>query len=64
VRLDLTAAGRRLVDSVTARRRAEIETILAKVPANRRPGLVDAFAAFGAAAGETPDAEWERSWDL
>jgi DNA-binding MarR family transcriptional regulator len=64
VRLDLTVAGRRLVDSVTARRRAEIETILAKVPVNRRPGLVEAFAAFGAAAGEAPDAEWERSWDL
>jgi DNA-binding MarR family transcriptional regulator len=64
VRLDLTVAGRRLVDRVTATRRAEIERILTNVPATKRKGLVEAFEAFGDAAGELPDAEWERSWDL
>jgi DNA-binding MarR family transcriptional regulator len=64
VRLDLTTAGRRLVDRVTASRRAEIEDILAAVPTDRRHGLVEAFVAFGDAAGEVPDAEWQRSWDL
>jgi DNA-binding MarR family transcriptional regulator len=64
VRLDLAAAGRRLVDSVTASRRAEIGRILAAVPADKRQRLVEAFAAFGRAAGEVPDTEWQRSWDL
>ena len=64
VRLDLAAAGRRLVDRVTAARRNEIEKILTRVPAQKRKDLVEAFVAFGDAAGEIPDTEWERSWDL
>jgi DNA-binding MarR family transcriptional regulator len=64
VQLDLAVGGRHLVDRVTANRRAEIERILTKVPPEKRKDLVDAFAAFGVAAGEVPDAEWERSWDL
>jgi DNA-binding MarR family transcriptional regulator len=64
VRLDLAAGGRRLVDSVTASRRAEIERIIDAVPLERRRSLVEAFVAFGQAAGELPDAEWRRSWDL
>jgi DNA-binding MarR family transcriptional regulator len=64
VRLDLAAGGRRLVDSVTAIRRAEIKRILDAVPVEHRPSLVEAFVAFGDAAGELPDTEWQRSWDL
>jgi DNA-binding MarR family transcriptional regulator len=64
VRLDLAAAGRRLVDRVTATRRAEIERILTNVPVEKRKDLVEAFAAFGDAAGEVPDTQWKRSWDL
>ena len=64
VRLDLTVSGRHLVDRVTATRRAEIERILTNVPATKRKELVEAFAAFGHAAGEIPDAQWTRSWDL
>jgi DNA-binding MarR family transcriptional regulator len=64
VRLDLAAAGRRLVDSVTASRRAEIERIIDAVPVEGRQSLVEAFVAFGDAAGELPDTEWQRSWDL
>jgi DNA-binding MarR family transcriptional regulator len=64
VRLDLAAGGRRLIDSVTASRRAEIERIIDAVPVERRRSLVEAFAAFGDAAGELPDTEWQRSWDL
>jgi DNA-binding MarR family transcriptional regulator len=51
----LTRAGRRVVDGVTARRRAEIEDIVARMPPGRRAGLVAALRAFTAAAGE-PDA--------
>lgn len=64
VRLELTARGSALLDDVTARRLREIERILLAVPAGERRGLVRAFAAFSNAAGEIPDAQWPRSWDL
>lgn len=65
VRLDLAERGRSLLDQVTERRRAEIARILAKVPAAQREHyLVDAFVCFGRAAGEVPDDEWPRSWEL
>lgn len=64
VRLDLAERGRSLLDQVTERRRAEIARILAKVPAAQREHLVDAFVSFGRAAGEVPDDEWPRSWEL
>ena len=64
VRLELTTHGAALLDDVTARRRREIERILKAVPAGERRGIVAAFAGFAAAAGEIPDAQWPRSWDL
>lgn len=64
VRLDLTVRGRRLVDSVTSRRRLEIERVLGKVPAGERAALARAFTLFATHAGETPDAQWPRSWEL
>lgn len=64
VRLDLSDRGRRLLTEVTERRRLEIARILEAVPAVERDGLVGAFHAFGRAAGEVPDDEWPRSWDL
>jgi DNA-binding MarR family transcriptional regulator len=51
----LTEAGRRVVDDVTARRRAEIAAIVARMPPARRAGLVAALRAFTGASGE-PDA--------
>jgi DNA-binding MarR family transcriptional regulator len=50
----LTAAGRRVVDDVTARRRAEIAAIVARMRAEQRRGLVAALRAF-TAAGAEPD---------
>ncbi|HUI04284.1 MAG TPA: MarR family transcriptional regulator [Acidimicrobiales bacterium] len=64
VRLDLTARGQQLVESVTARRRLEIERVLKTIPASERPGLARAFALFAAHAGEIPEAQWPRSWEL
>lgn len=64
VRLDLTPKGNRLVDSVTQRRREEIEQILRAIPASERANLVKAFETFSKAAGEVPDDDWQRSWDL
>ncbi len=64
VRLDLTRTGNRLVDNVTQRRREEIEELLRALPTSERGNLVRAFEAFGRVAGEVPDREWQRSWDL
>ncbi|MFL6053338.1 MAG: MarR family winged helix-turn-helix transcriptional regulator [Actinoallomurus sp.] len=54
VLLRLTASGRQIVDEVTARRREEIATIVAAMPADQRVGLVDALRAFTDAGGEPP----------
>jgi DNA-binding MarR family transcriptional regulator len=64
VRLDLTVQGRSLVAAVTARRRGEIARILAAVPAAERRVLVHAFSLFATAAGEVPEDQWPRSWEL
>jgi DNA-binding MarR family transcriptional regulator len=58
VELRLTPRGRRLVDSVTERRRGEIARITARVPASQRRALVRTLHAFGEAAGEPGDAGW------
>lgn len=50
--LRLTDAGRRVVDDVTARRRADIAAIVTRMPSDQREGLVAALRAFTAAGGE------------
>ena len=57
----LTGAGRELVSEVTRRRRREIASIMAKVPASQRIAIVDALTAFREAAGEdelVPSVPW------
>jgi DNA-binding MarR family transcriptional regulator len=58
VSIRLTPAGRRLVDAVTERRRAEIAEIVARIPARERATMVHALHALGEAAGEPADAAW------
>ncbi len=48
--LELTAAGRRTVRTVTARRRRDLLAIIERVPVTQRIGLADAMAAFAMAA--------------
>lgn len=50
----LTPQGRRVVDAVTARRRAEIAAIVARMTPARRRQLVAALRAFTDAGGEPP----------
>jgi DNA-binding MarR family transcriptional regulator len=64
VQLDLSTRGRELIQAVTAQRREEIARILAGVPAVEREALVRAFRAFAQAAGEVPEDQWPRSWEL
>ena len=58
VSIRLTPKGRRLVDAVTARRREEIATIVANIPARERAATVHALHALGEAAAEPADAAW------
>ena len=64
VLVSVTAAGRLVVDQATARRRALIEDILAKLPADTQWAVAGALRAFADAAGEVPDSQWPwaRSW--
>ncbi len=62
--LDVSASGRRLVDRVTRRRRNEIGLIVGAVEPKERPNLIRAFNVFGKAAGEIPEGDWQRSWEL
>lgn len=52
--LQLTEEGRRTVEHVTARRRAEIAAIVERLSPLQRLGLVEALAAFNKAGGEPP----------
>jgi DNA-binding MarR family transcriptional regulator len=58
VSIELAPKGRRLVDAVTERRRTEIATIVAKIPARERAATVQALHALGDAASEPRDAAW------
>ncbi|MFE6690992.1 MarR family winged helix-turn-helix transcriptional regulator [Streptomyces sp. NPDC057743] len=50
--IQLTDDGRRLVDEVTSRRRAEIATIVSRMDPAQGQALIDALTAFAHAAGE------------
>jgi DNA-binding MarR family transcriptional regulator len=64
VRIALSAAGRNLVDTVTARRRAEIEQLVASIPPASRGGVVTALGHLSRTAGEVPEQDWSAGWDL
>ena len=58
VQVSITAAGRRVVDQATARRRDLIAEILGRLPVRRQAAVAAAFQSFAAAAGEVPDSQW------
>jgi DNA-binding MarR family transcriptional regulator len=60
VRISLTAAGRRILDEATQRRRAFLAGVLAQLPPSRRREVAAALRAFADAAGEIPDDQWPR----
>jgi DNA-binding MarR family transcriptional regulator len=64
VRIALSPAGRRLVDAVTARRRTEIEQLVASIPAGSRSAVVSALGHLTETAGEVPEQDWSTGWDL
>ncbi|MFG2294613.1 MarR family winged helix-turn-helix transcriptional regulator [Streptomyces sp. NPDC048603] len=65
--LTATPPGRRLVEEVTARRRAEVAAIVARLDPAERAGLIGALDAFNAAGGEPPvtdpaDSSYPLGW--
>ena len=62
VLITLTAAGREVVDDVTARRRDEIAAIVARMRPKQRRQLVRALSAFAEAAGEPPAGAAPLAW--
>ena len=62
VRVAITAEGRRMVDQVSAARRRELQRVLAQLPPEGRPALVEALRAFSRAAGEVPEEDWALGW--
>lgn len=64
VRIALSPGGRRLVDAVTARRRLEIEQLVASIPTESRSGVVEALRHLSETAGEVPEQDWSTGWDL
>jgi len=62
VMVQLSEAGLRVVHDVSAARRAEIERIVARIPADLRAPTVAALNAFADAAGEIPQPMWALGW--
>lgn len=64
VRIALTAAGRELVDTVTARRRIELTELVSSIDPDARTLLASGLRQLSQAAGEVPDQDWASGWDL
>jgi DNA-binding MarR family transcriptional regulator len=60
--ISLSGEGRRLVDRVTDRRRAEIRRIVRGIPTELTTPMVAALSAFADAAGEIPEQSWSLGW--
>lgn len=64
VRLQCTAAGRRLIDEVSERRRAEIAALVQALPVAARPEVLHALSKLADAAGEVPAEQDVLAWQL
>ena len=64
VRVGLTDVGRRLIDTVTARRRDEIAALLAALSLEEQQAVAGALHRLAASAGEVPEQGWSSGWDL
>ena len=64
LRVVLSEKGRGLVDTVTDRRRREIERMMSEIPPEEQVVLVQALRRLAAAAGEVPEQDWTTGWVL
>jgi DNA-binding MarR family transcriptional regulator len=64
VQVALTESGRRLIDTVTRRRREQIADLLATITPDVQRSVVDALRELATSAGEVPEQDWSSGWDL
>ncbi len=64
VRVALTESGRRLIDTVTQRRREQISGLLAHISPDAQRSVVAALRELANSAGEVPEQHWSSGWDL
>ncbi|MFF5233257.1 MarR family transcriptional regulator [Dactylosporangium sp. NPDC000521] len=62
VRLRLTGTGRHVVEQVLARRRSDLEALVAETAQLWQPAVITALTAFAAAAGEAGEQDWWLGW--
>ena len=62
VRVSISAAGQKLVATVTRRRRREIQAIVDQMSPADRAQLVATLRMFADAAGEVPEQDWSLGW--
>lgn len=63
VRIALTAGGRRLLDAVTERRRAELTDLAAHISDGRAAEVTSALRELNGALNEVHDADWDLTGD-
>ncbi|GAA2585166.1 MarR family transcriptional regulator [Dactylosporangium fulvum] len=62
VRVRLTRAGHDVVEQVMARRRADLERLVAETAHLWQPPVTEALTAFAEAAGEVGEQDWWLGW--
>jgi DNA-binding MarR family transcriptional regulator len=62
IAIELTAAGRAVVDHATADRRSALGAVLRRLTPAERAELVRAFGRFALAAGEAATESWSLGW--
>lgn len=62
VNLEVTAAGRQIVEGVIERRRSDVRELLKLIPRATRNQLVVSLNVLAAATSEAPDVHWSLGW--
>lgn len=62
VNLEVTAAGRQIVEGVIERRRSDVRELLKLIPRGTRNQLVVSLNVLAAATTEAPDVHWSLGW--
>jgi DNA-binding MarR family transcriptional regulator len=62
VNLEVTAAGRQIVEGVMERRREDVRELLKLIPLSTRSQLVESLNVLATATGESPEVHWSLGW--
>lgn len=62
VNLEVTVAGRQIVEGVIERRRSDVKELLKLIPFQIRGQLVESLNILAAATGEPPEVHWSLGW--